>query len=116
MRLRGFMRVLQGGGGNSGTIYFLLKNILSKLPPPTLPRPAHTGQYRARHDKSVVLVIPAPYLTKVLLEAPPPHRRSLRTLPAPHDIEGDPWSLRTTKQVAELLGVDPACLSCSDVC
>jgi len=26
-------------------------------------------------------------------------------------LPGDPWSLRTTKEVAELLGVDPACLT-----
>ena len=38
-------------------------------------------------------------------------RSSLRALPHPNALPGDPWSLRTTKQVAELLGVDPACLT-----
>ena len=37
-------------------------------------------------------------------------RNSLRALPHPNDLPGDPWSLRTTRQVAEILGVDPACL------
>jgi hypothetical protein len=44
----------------------------------------------------------------MLLEAARNPRRSLRNLPAPEDLPGDPWSLRTTKQVAELLGIDPA--------
>ena len=35
-------------------------------------------------------------------------RHSLRALPHPNALPGDPWSLRTTKQVAELLGVDAA--------
>jgi hypothetical protein len=38
-------------------------------------------------------------------------RHSLRAVPHPNALPGDPWSLRTTKQVAELLGVDPACIS-----
>jgi hypothetical protein len=38
-------------------------------------------------------------------------RNSLRALPDPHLIPGEPWTLRATKQVAELLGVDPASLT-----
>ena len=44
-------------------------------------------------------------------EGPVNRRASLRSLPFPTDITGDPWTLRTTKQVAELLGVDPACFT-----
>lgn len=35
----------------------------------------------------------------------------LRALPSLSTLPGEPWALRTTKQVAELLGIDPACLT-----
>lgn len=38
-------------------------------------------------------------------------RITLRSLPAPSDLNGDPWSLHTTRQVARMLGADPACLT-----
>jgi hypothetical protein len=47
----------------------------------------------------------------LLLEASSNHSRGLRNLPAPDHIPGEPWALRTTKQVAELLNVDPASLT-----
>jgi hypothetical protein len=47
----------------------------------------------------------------MLLEDVSNRSRSLRNLPAPDDIPGEPWALRTTKQIAELLNVDPATLT-----
>ena len=38
-------------------------------------------------------------------------RNRLRALPSPTVLTGEPWALRTTKQVADLLGIDPACLT-----
>jgi hypothetical protein len=38
-------------------------------------------------------------------------RNSLRALPHPNALPGNPWNLCSTKQAAALLGVDPACLT-----
>lgn len=38
----------------------------------------------------------------------PKLRTSLRTLPTPDVITAEPWTLRTTKEIAQLLDVDPA--------
>jgi hypothetical protein len=47
----------------------------------------------------------------MLLEDSQNSRRSLRDLPAVEDLTDPPWSLRTTRQAAEMLGVDPCTLS-----
>jgi len=46
-----------------------------------------------------------------LLEEAFEQRRSLRSLPHPDQMQGEPWSLCTTKEAAQLLHVDPACFT-----
>lgn len=47
----------------------------------------------------------------MLLEEQHSPRSTLRTLHPPATLNGDPWQLVTTRQLAELLNVDPATIS-----
>jgi hypothetical protein len=79
--------MIAGGGGQTLQIIFFLKNNLEFYPPPPISN------------------------RSMLLEGATNRSSGLRNLPAPDGILGEPWALRTTKQVAELLDVDPCTLS-----
>ncbi len=107
---------LRGGGGVTLSKYFLHRKYSKSLPPPPhlggrKIACAHLALPGRLDDEAVAFPRHSDYLIGVSSEGPVNRRASLRSLPFPTDITGDPWTLRTTKQVAELLGVDPACFT-----